>query len=257
MGDPPAGDRTGRSTVLPDTTPVEWTSPPTHPVASPLGVDVWRFSLRAAASETSAYARLLSDDERARAARVKAPRHRDRFVTGRGVLRTILGTYTGMDPNSVRFRYDRAGKPHLDREGPEGVPVSFNLSHSEDLALLAVSAERELGIDLERVRTDLAADRIAARVLPAADAAAIDALRGRERDESFFALWTRLEALAKGSGEGLGRAIARLHAPLEGTGSGGGWAVRHLVPEPGYVAALAVATGAHGEFSLRFWRFET
>jgi 4'-phosphopantetheinyl transferase len=161
----------------------------------------------------AALERLLSPDEAERAARYLMPTPRQRFVVARGSLREILGRMTGLRPEDLRFSYPcvcgrpecepSSRKPRLDLPGE---PLRFNLTHTEGLAMVAVSVAREVGIDAERI------DR---------------------RDEAFHRDWTRKEALAKAKGDGL---------VLGGTGPGeaDGWWLCDLPAPPGYVASLAV-----------------
>ena len=104
----------------------------------------------------------LSEDERIRGLRFVRPRDRRRFVICRGSLRMILGRLLTITPDRVVFRSGPGGKPELastgDHAGPR--PPRFNVTHSDDLALIAMSLDRELGVDLERERTISEADRI-------------------------------------------------------------------------------------------------
>lgn len=174
-------------------------------------------------------ARSLSSDERHRAARFRFERDRRRFLAARGALRDILAGYLGLDPGEVRFSYGPAGKPAL-------APfLGFNLSHSGDLALCAVAAGREVGVDLERVHPVRRLERIAARFFPLGERAALDRLPKPEKTEAFLRLWTRAEALYKVAG---GRRrfadCARAAGPSD---------VFSFTPAPGYVAALAAEGG--------------
>ncbi|MNR75390.1 4'-phosphopantetheinyl transferase psf-1 [compost metagenome] len=170
-------------------------------------------------------ARHLSEDERARAARFVFARDRDRFVAARGLLRELLAETLGERPETLRFRYGKRGKPALESQG-----LRFNMSHSHGRAAYAWSPEREVGIDLERIRPVERAARIAERLFSAGERDALETLNEKEREAAFFRAWTRREAQGKGTGEGLaGGGAARE-----------GWMMRSLTPGPGYVAALAV-----------------
>lgn len=159
-----------------------------------------------------ALARLLSADELARAARLHARRHRDRFVAARGTLRRLVGERTGEDPRAVAFVYGASGKPAL-----ENGALHFNVSHSEDLALYAFSGA-EVGVDVEAVREVPEADRLAREWFD----------EDEYRRYGFLGCWTRREALAKASGRGIAEAV-----------DASGWRVRGFSPAPGYVAAVA------------------
>jgi 4'-phosphopantetheinyl transferase len=172
-----------------------------------------------------ALSRLLSEDERERAARFVFVRDRARFIAGRGILRELLGELLGERPEQLRFRYGTHGKPAL-----VGHPMRFNLSHSHGRAAYALSCQREVGIDLERIRPVERIERIAERVLTARESKLLATLDGERREMEFFRAWTRREAHGKGTGAGL----------ASGAETAGGWTLRSLDPAPGFVASLAV-----------------
>ena len=162
-------------------------------------IQVWSTSLRGPGPGLADGARLLSPDELAKADRFHFARDRIAYVTARNWLRRVLGTYLGREPASLRFAYGEAGKPEL--AGERAGDLRFNLSHSGDRALLAVTRGREVGIDVELVRTvetDLADTFFAAGELQA-----LSLLRGAEWQAAFFRCWTRKEAYLKALGAGM------------------------------------------------------
>lgn len=141
---------------------------------------------------------LLSADEAARAHRFHFDRDRHRYVRARAFLRSQLGQATGQSAAGLIFGKGPQGKPFL-----PGCDLSFNLSHSRDLAVVAMSWAGPLGIDVEFV--DRAADiaGLAQVCLTADEAAVLAALPDSARRERFFAFWTAKEARMKLTGEGL------------------------------------------------------
>ena len=142
-------------------------------------------------------------DERERASHFRSRHQAERFLSAHGALRLILARYVGRDPLALRFSTGEWGKPAL-----EGESLQFNLSHSGELALIAVARTRRVGVDVETFRAVPELDAIAARVCSKEERAALDAMKPQEREIAFLALWTRKEALAKMTGEGVG-ALAR------------------------------------------------
>jgi 4'-phosphopantetheinyl transferase len=225
-------------------------------------VHVWRSLLDLPGEYVHQLAEHLADDERARAARFHFERDRARFIIAHGVLRLILSRYLNdQAPRDLRFTYNAYGKPALDRSATN-LDLYFSLSHSRDLALMAVTRGREIGIDVEYVRPDLAEERLAERVFSPGELAALRQLPRQARVEAFFAGWTRKEAYVKGRGEGLSlplRAFEVSALPGEAAVcmrvSGVEpvqWSLREICPGCGYVAALAVA-GTVGQLS--FWQW--
>ena len=119
---------------------------------------MWRSILDQTPSQIRTLQQNLAADEQARAERFYFARDRGHFIVARGVLRAILGRYLSRAPERLSFCYGSHGKPAL-ADAFDGNAIRFNLSHSHGVALYAVTRGREVGIDLERIRSDLAARR--------------------------------------------------------------------------------------------------
>jgi 4'-phosphopantetheinyl transferase len=152
-------------------------------------------------------------------------------------LRRVLGLYLEEAPGEIEIARGAHGKPRLATE-PER--LGFNLSHSGELALVAVAEGREVGVDVERIKPGRDLVALAERALNPAEAATVRAASGDERTRLFHELWTRHEARLKCLGVGLA-AASRPAAPV---------AVENLPIDPGYAAAVAV-TGA--AVPIRCW----
>ena len=181
-----------------DASAPHWTTPTAHPPLPHSEVHVWRVALNA---DPTPYSRILSEDERARAARFRFARDRDHYTVGRGVLRQLLGRYLTLPAEALEFRYGEHEKPSL--AVPEGSDLRFNLSHAHGLALIAVTWGREVGVDLEYVRRDVGDEGIARRFFSPAEVAVLLSLPEAERKAAFFRCWTRKEAYLKGRGDGI------------------------------------------------------
>ena len=166
------------------------------------GVRVWRADLDCPPVGLGALAGTLSGDERARAGRFHQARDRDRFVAARGLLRVLLGDALGCPPHGLRFRYNPYGKPALATDG-DGARLGFNLSHSGGAALFALAWGRAVGVDIERIRPQFAAESLAERFLSPAEAAALRSLPPARRPDAFTQAWVRREAYGKALGAGL------------------------------------------------------
>lgn len=144
-------------------------------------------------------------------------------------LRRVLALYLGEAPEEIGLARDERGKPRLADE-PER--LAFNLSHSGELTLVAVSRGREVGVDVERAKPDRDLVALAERALTAEDSAAVRDAEGEERTRLFYELWTRHEARLKCLGIGLAGTPTWPAPPV---------AVENLPIDPGYAAALAVS----------------
>jgi phosphopantetheine--protein transferase-like protein len=118
------------------------------------------------------------------------------------VLRDILGRYLGVPPSELGFRYSAYGKPAL-AAGFDGVGVRFNISHSHEMALLAVTCHREIGVDIEYLGREIRGEEIAEHFFSTHERASLRALPAAAKHEAFFNCWTRKEAYIKAHGEGL------------------------------------------------------
>lgn len=213
---------------------------------------LWRASLDAAPAE--ALFATLSPDEHERAGRYRFARDRHRFVAGRGLLRRILAGALGISPSEVRFAYGAYGKPMAEGEPAHG--IRFNVSHSGGLFVCAVAAGREVGVDVERIRPDLADEAIARQFFSPSEVAELLATPSERRTEAFLRCWTRKEAYVKATGLGLSLPLdsfdVSLHpeepaAPLRtrpDPSETGRWILVDLPCPAGYLAALAVARRA-------------
>lgn len=139
----------------------------------------------------------LSAPERQRLNAYRLAADRERFLLGRGGLRTLLGRWLDLEPQAVPLATGAHGKPHC----PGG--PAFNISHSGDLILLGLHASRPVGVDVERRRPALDWRAVARRMLPVSEQQALEVLPETGRAEAFLAAWCRLEARLKARGDGL------------------------------------------------------
>jgi 4'-phosphopantetheinyl transferase len=190
--------------------------------------------------------------EQARARRFIHLRGRDDFVVAHGVLRQLLGRYTRTAPCDLSFSSGPNGKPALLTPGPDGSTVSFNMTHSQGRALIAVSDGREVGIDLEKVKPGVKALAIARRYFAPAEQAAIESAPAQLQSQVFFRYWVAKEALLKGQGIGLRFPIDEFAVHFgarderariltsETSQLSADWTIQMLPVEPDWEAALAV-----------------
>lgn len=211
----------------------------------PTAVHLWRIPLVATSAALEAYCSLLAPDERDRAARFHFDVHRHRFVAGRARLRILLGSYLKRPPEALAFSYTKYGKPYIPQQS-----LTFNLAHSEEMAVLGVACNRAIGVDVEHVRRDLT-EGIAERYFAAAEVRALRSLPPDQQPAAFFRCWTRKEAYIKARGEGLSLPLADFEVPLVDRGElslthyrdpleAGRWSLRDFPVPEGYIAAVIV-----------------
>jgi 4'-phosphopantetheinyl transferase len=223
-------------------------------------VHLWQARLDFSDSTVETLRGVLHPDEAARADRFHAEVHRRNFVVARGCLRKLLGSYLGVDPREVQFAYLEHGKPILaESTNPKG--LNFNLAHSGSRALYGLTLGRQIGVDLEHVRTDFSVDEIARRFFSAGEVDRLSRTPGHLRSQAFFNCWTRKEAFIKAIGIGLSLPLDQFEVSLApgepaallrtqwDDAEASRWSLRAVEARPGYVAAVAVEG--------RGWRFHT
>ncbi|MEJ2054581.1 MAG: 4'-phosphopantetheinyl transferase superfamily protein [Calditrichaceae bacterium] len=142
---------------------------------------------------------LLSDDEKTRAERLYSEYHRSHFVAARGQLRLVLTRYLNIRNDEISFQYNQYGKPFLN-----GYPIYFNLSHSHNLALIALNESSDLGVDIEWILRKTKYLQIGKRFFSKNEYSQLESLPRAKQREGFFNCWTRKESYIKARGKGLG-----------------------------------------------------
>lgn len=225
------------------------------PLVSKLQVCVETLPLDLSAEALRGLAGTLSVDEHARASRFKFDRDRNRFIAARGQLRIALGRCSGADASRIEFAYGPRGKPALAGDFA-AAGLHFNLSHSEDLALLGVTTAGPVGVDLERVRRLPEFDLLVSRFFSARERVGFLALPADQKPTAFFKLWTRKEAWLKATGEGISEALGQVEVTFlpaqpaqllslpDGTQDVNDWSLHEVVVPAGFVAAVAVRGAA-------------
>jgi 4'-phosphopantetheinyl transferase len=220
----------------------QWLKAPTDLSLSVDDVHVWRVELSRSQSQLQELAETLSSDELCRAERFYFEQHRQHFIAGRGMLRTILGRYLGVEPQALRFDYEARGKPILaDRFAKSG--LSFNLSHSQGLALYGV-CRRPIGVDLECIRENTDVSALAKRFFTDREYEVVRSLPPSQQQQVFFRYWTCKEAYLKATGAGLSQLeeVEILLTPTQPASlQSEEWSLTELIPANNYLAAVAVA----------------
>jgi 4'-phosphopantetheinyl transferase len=163
-------------------------------------VHVWRITTAARGTLEWA-AEVLSPEEGARADRFHFERDRRAFIVCRGALRKLISGYTGLEARSIRFNAGTYGKPLLMEEHASN--LRFNVSHSGEIALLAFSLDREIGVDVEFKRGDVDFVELAEMSFSKKERAAVLASAPADRSDLFYEYWTCKEACIKADGRGL------------------------------------------------------
>lgn len=206
-------------------------------------IHLWQARFSRLTAHRGDFEALLTPDETTRASRFRFEDARERFIAGRGLLRTLLARYLDRAPRMVRFIYGRRGKPAV----PDS-PLRFNLSHAGDLLLLGLAWGREIGVDVERIRPMPEMHTVARSHFSALEQAVFFGLPPSRQPYAFYTCWTRKEAYIKATGDGFKLPLkdfdvsfipeqppALLRAENDDPAR---WTMHHIDPEPGYVASV-------------------
>jgi 4'-phosphopantetheinyl transferase len=201
------------------------------------GVHVWRGDLDEPGWPS---ADGLPEDERERAAAILRPLARRRWVASRWLLRGVLSRYLGRPAEDIGLEAGAHGKPRL---AEPAAGLAFNLSHSENMVLVAVAAGREVGVDVERIAAEREPVALAEKGLGPEGAAAVRAAPESERARVFHQRWADHEARLKCLGVGLSGEERPEAAAV---------AVLRLDLGPDFVASIAMSEDPG---PLRHWTF--
>jgi len=217
-----------------------WMVPTGSLALSPTRVDVWRLFIPGMTPFVAPDNRDISEEERTRAERFIRSKDRDAFVVSHGVLRHVLAIYSGIPASEQIHGRGEKGKPCL--ELPPGAPtLEFNLTHSHDWALIAVTMTHPVGVDVEFIRSNIDAQAIANRFFSRREKQAVLQASPDQRRKLFFDIWVRKEAYLKALGTGLATGLSRFCVPLD---------VKTPVAFPPNHPAAVTAPGANGTWVL-------
>lgn len=219
-------------------------------------IHVWRVNLNQKFSEVSELFETLSGDEKQKAQKFIFEKDRNHFVAARGTLRKILSNYLSIKPNEIRFAYTRFGKPLLESGESQ---LKFNVSHSHELSLIAVTKGQEVGIDIEFIDSNFDLLKTAKCFFSKIEMSVLQNLPSNLQTPAFFSGWTRKEALIKGVGKGFSYPVNEFTISIKPeesnislpTNEFQNWSLITLDCQTDYKAALAV----NGKIqTLRFWQ---
>ena len=247
------------------------------PLSAPLMLSrdvahVVRLNLDASPSQIASLRGVLSDDEVARADRFKFEEPRRRFVACRAALRQLVGGFLGREATEIEFTYGLHGKPQLAANDPD-LPLEFSVSHSADLALIAVCCGRRVGVDLERHDAKVHIHKLATRFFSPRESAELASLPDTEQLAGFYRGWTSKEAYLKATGFGLSFSLsqftvamnpaepARLievadeHDRVDSANEAARWSMTSLNVAEQFSAALLIEAAASENVLIHQWSF--
>lgn len=214
-------------------------------------VYVWCVSLEAEKDSLELFQQVLSEEERDKIKRLRFEKARNNFIAARYYLRSIVSPYLNAEPEDLEFKYNPYGKPLLAGRF-ESTGTCFNMSHAHGVAIYAVTSGQAVGVDIEKVRSDLDCIKIAERYFSPQEVEVLRRLPRDQQRQGFFNCWTRKEAYLKAKGEGFSSPADRFQVSLapgepaallyhsSDPAEIAKWSIEDLGVGDGYTAALAV-----------------
>lgn len=226
----------------------------------PESVDIYRIPLGRTEAEIQDCQQYLSDEERQRTAKFLSASKVREFTITRSTLRQILAQTLDCDLSHITIANHPDGKPYLQFQ-PGPTRVRFSVSHSQDLAMIALTLDHDIGIDVEKVRTDIDYQTLARRFFSTAEYEALQDCSEQIQLQAFFATWTRKEAIVKAHGKGIALGLKQFDVSVDPYQPPrllvtrwedelmADWTLMNIDSAPGYFASMATSGG---EVSLRY-----
>ncbi len=169
-------------------------------------IDVWQSPTLIASEELACFCEVLSEDEHRKADCLRDPAKRIESLVSRGFLRRLLGRALKVDSKAFVFSIGSHGKPYLPEKW-QGSSIGFNVSHSRNRLLIAMSLDREVGVDVEWMSPELEWEPLARQYFSASEVVSLANLPKDEQCRGFYRSWVRTEAMLKATGEGFARGL--------------------------------------------------
>ncbi|MEG4984445.1 4'-phosphopantetheinyl transferase superfamily protein [Microcoleus sp. BR0-C5] len=244
-----------------------WNFPPQNLTLDINEIHVWRVSLAQTESCLQSLQETLSTDERTKAEGFHFPKGRSQFIVSRGALRAILSSYLHINPHILRFDYNPYGKPSLiATQG--GNTLRFNLSHSGNMALIAITKNRDIGVDIESINPNFPCLEIAEKFFSPLENSVLRSLPEHLQCTAFFTCWTRKEAYIKAVGKGLSIPLNQFDVSLapgepaallnveDNPEEASRWSLMELIPSSDMVVAAVAVAGDCSKLHCWQWTGE-
>jgi len=223
-------------------------------------IDIWLCHLKDLSKNIDEFYSLLAKDERERADKLKIEDKRKQYIITRGSLRQRLGSLTNLEPKDFVFEYMEHGKPVLAND-PRYADITFNISHSNDFSLIAITLKQVIGIDIEKINPDSDHQQLVTRFFSMVEQSEFQALPEKIKAKAFCACWTRKEAFIKAVGDGVSYGLDNFDVSIDPENqsskinlhqdSDETWSVHHLPINDDYIGCLVSNSD---DVNVRCWQ---
>ncbi|MGK7941237.1 MAG: 4'-phosphopantetheinyl transferase superfamily protein [Crocosphaera sp.] len=226
---------------------IVWKDPSPKLTINSQEIHLWKTNLQQSSLNIKNGFKILNQEEKIKAQKFHFEQHQQRFIIARSTLKRILSLYLSLPPETIEFQYSDHGKPQL-VDHLNNKQLQFNLSHSQDLAIYAITPYYLIGVDVEYVRPMRDAENIAKRFFSAQEFQRINSLSPVNKNKEFLTLWTAKEAYLKAIGKGLSGGLETVeissYEPRKFINlpdiNKHNWTLLSFVPQVNYLAAMAV-----------------
>ena len=198
----------------------------------------------------------LSDDEQSRAAKLKIQQKKDQFIITRSLLRVLLARSLEKEPQEIMFSYEEHGKPAI-KDKINNKSIEFNISHSGDYALIAMTLENKVGVDIEEINSSIDYQSLSKRFFSDKEKNELQSLENDRQCDAFYCIWARKESFIKATGKGVSFGLDRFSVSLEESNDSGmeiltsvpiknDWFVYDLLDMDNYKTALTTSRKGGG-----------
>ncbi|HEU4879398.1 MAG TPA: 4'-phosphopantetheinyl transferase superfamily protein [Gemmatimonadaceae bacterium] len=216
---------------------------------APDAVDVWIAPLDLDEHEMEGMLARLSPSERKRVGALLEEKAVRQYVVSRAMQRQILAGYVGGSPSEISFGVVAMGKPTLSH--PNDIGLTFNTTHSGNRVIIAVTANRDVGVDAESIRPIPRALKVSKRVFSPEEHEMLSSLPPEELDRAFLSIWVRREGTAKARGDSVWRGLASWkNGEIENSAGRRDWRVEYIDLGPQFIGVV-VAKGDDWRVEMR------
>lgn len=222
-------------------------------------IDIWKLRLPLSSITLDRLRNNLNQEERGRLKLFKITALAQEFIASRGGLREILSHYTNNHPKNIDICYSKYKKPYLNNSN-----LNFNVSHSGNYIVYAFCESARIGIDIEKIKSDIDFLDIAKNYFTRNEYIEISKNKGAAMAITFYRCWTRKEACIKAIGQGLYYDLNKIEVTCalnaepkvlkfeDQFDDNSEWSLIEFTPDEDYIASIAIDRSIY-DISIRDW----
>jgi len=221
----------------------------------PNKIHIWHTYINKQLKNIDFYQNLLSLQEKEKIHNIYLKENKKKYIITHGVLRYILSLYVDINPSEINFFYNIHSKPYLDIEQNKN-SINFNLSHSDNIVIYAIVKNDELGVDIEKIRSNINIDKLAKRYFSQKELTLFENISENKKVKTFFSIWTKKESYLKAKSLGISSPLCEIDVSSNliknNNDENDLWKFESLKINSKYVATLAIQ---NKDYSIEYFHF--